>query len=139
MAKINNSALSLQAQLDSFLFPETPMDSIGEICSKLPLNCVPAGAVASHRGAAAAIYAERSDHGKGNVGSSIRGHGHDTIGSVLTPVKRDTPETYVCDHRQHMCWIITIFIPMSVACHEREEAPPRQKSVCMYVCTYVCR
>ena len=28
-------ALSLQAQLDSFLFPETPMDSLGEIFSKL--------------------------------------------------------------------------------------------------------
>ena len=27
--------LSLQAQLDSFLFPETPMDSMGEIFSKL--------------------------------------------------------------------------------------------------------
>ena len=27
--------LSLQAQLDSFLFPETPMDSLGEIFSKL--------------------------------------------------------------------------------------------------------
>ena len=47
-------ALSLQAQLDSFLFPETPMDSLGEICSKLPLNYVLAGAVASHQGAAAA-------------------------------------------------------------------------------------
>ena len=27
--------LSIQAQLDSFLFPETPMDSMGEIFSKL--------------------------------------------------------------------------------------------------------
>ncbi len=26
---------------------------------------------------------------------------------------------------------------MSVACHEREEAPPRQKSVCMYARMYV--
>ena len=84
-------------------------------------------------------YAERSDHGKGNVGSNIRGHGHDTIGSVLTTVKRDTPDTYVCDNRQHMCWIITIFIPVSVPCHERQEAPPRQKCVCMYACMYVYR
>ena len=44
-------ALSLQAQLDSFLCPETPMDSLGDICSKLPLNCVLAGPVASHQGA----------------------------------------------------------------------------------------
>ena len=42
------------------------------------------------------------------------------------------------DPRQHMCWIITIFIPMSVACHEREEAPARQNCVCMYVCMYAC-
>ena len=28
-------------------------------------------------------YAERSDRGRGNVGSSIRGPGHDIIGSVL--------------------------------------------------------
>ncbi len=99
---------------------------------------VPAGAVASHRGAAAAIYAERSDSGKGNVGSSIRGHGHDSIGSVLTPVKGDTPDAYVCDHRQHMCWIVTIFLPVSVACHEREKAPRRQKCVCLYIYIYVC-
>ena len=29
-------------------------------------------------------YAERSDRVRGNVGSSIRGHEHDIIGSVLT-------------------------------------------------------
>ena len=91
-----------------------------------------------HRGAAAAIYAERSDRGKGNVGSSIRGHGHDSIGSVLTPVKGDTPDAYVCDHRQHMCWIITIFLPASVACHEREKAPRRQKCVCLHICVCIC-
>ena len=54
---------ALQAQLQSltpsayklnltvFLCPETPMDSLGDICSKLPLNCVLAGPVASHQGA----------------------------------------------------------------------------------------
>ena len=48
------AALRLQTPLHSFLCPETPMDSLEEVCSKLPFNCVLAGPVASHQRATTA-------------------------------------------------------------------------------------
>ena len=48
------AALSLQTPLHSFLCPETPKDSLGEVCSKLQFNCVLAGPVAFHQRATTA-------------------------------------------------------------------------------------